>query len=308
MSTRYQYMSFDKARYILRNKCLPLSHFSRYNDPYECSIEGVYYEELKNIVTSGDYGKIQNIVTKVIEDKSCGKVNINNAAIGAIATSVVNSGLALTSPISLIGALVLLGGSMKLTSKFLNKADSQTVNKIEKYMKKFLLLSAETYTSCFSTTNDNLLMWSHYADSHKGVVIGFRINQKPFKDNPPLRMKYSQQRFILDEQRICDNDVWEYIKSILLTKSNKWRYENECRFIFDGLKNKDLIIWYDHNDNPVIKLSNEAIDCVYIGARVSSGNEKMIKNIIETQYSNEIITKKAKLCHTGFGIEFLESC
>lgn len=110
MSTRYQYMSFDKARYILRNKCLPLSHFSRYNDPYECSIEGVYYEELKNIVTSGDYGKIQNIVTKVIEDKSCGKVNINNAAIGAIATSVVNSGLALTSPISLIGALVLLGG------------------------------------------------------------------------------------------------------------------------------------------------------------------------------------------------------
>lgn len=79
-------------------------------------------------------------------------------------------------------------------------------------------------------------------------------------------------------------------------------------FYFDGQKNKDLIIWYDHNDNPVIKLSNEAIDCVYIGARVSSGNEKMIKNIIETQYSNEIITKKAKLCHTGFGIEFLESC
>ena len=104
------------------------------------------------------------------------------------------------------------------------------------------------------------------------------------------------------------NDIWEDIKSTLLTKSDKWKYENECRFIFDGQKNKDLIIWYDHNDNPVIKLSNEAIDCVYIGARVSSGNEKMIKNIIETQYSNEIITKKAKLCHTGFGIEFLESC
>ena len=93
-----------------------------------------------------------------------------------------------------------------------------------------------------------------------------------------LMKKYSQQRFILDEQRICDNDVWEYIKSILLTKSNKWRYENECRFIFDGLKNKDLVIWYYHNDNPVIKLSNESIiNCVYWGARVSSRNEKMIK-------------------------------
>ena len=53
----------------------------------------------------------------MIEDKSCGKVNINNAAIGAIATSVVNSGLALTSPISLIGALVLLGGVNEINFK-----------------------------------------------------------------------------------------------------------------------------------------------------------------------------------------------
>lgn len=26
---------------------------------------------------------------------------------------------------------------------------------------------------CFSATNDNILMWSHYADQHNGVVIGF---------------------------------------------------------------------------------------------------------------------------------------
>lgn len=34
METFYKYTSFERAHYMLRNKCLPLGHISNSNDPY----------------------------------------------------------------------------------------------------------------------------------------------------------------------------------------------------------------------------------------------------------------------------------
>ena len=41
--------------------------------------------------------------------------------------------------------------------------------------------------TCFSARNDSMLMWSHYANSHKGVCIGFEIPQaeQAMKRNEP---------------------------------------------------------------------------------------------------------------------------
>jgi len=30
-----------------------------------------------------------------------------------------------------------------------------------------------TFVTCFSEVENNLLLWSHYADKHKGACIGF---------------------------------------------------------------------------------------------------------------------------------------
>ena len=35
--------------------------------------------------------------------------------------------------------------------------------------------------------NDNLLLWSHYADSHKGVVLGLNIDESIMK---PVKVQY----------------------------------------------------------------------------------------------------------------------
>ncbi len=48
--------------------------------------------------------------------------------------------------------------------------------------------------SCFSEVNNDILMWSIYADNHKGICLGFEIDENNFKDifsilNPNIFLK-----------------------------------------------------------------------------------------------------------------------
>ena len=47
---------------------------------------------------------------------------------------------------------------------------------VDKYIQELIPCLETTYTSCMSTYQDNFLVWSHYADSHKGMVIRFDAN------------------------------------------------------------------------------------------------------------------------------------
>lgn len=82
-----------------------------------------------------------------------------------------------------------------------------------------------------SETPDNLLMWSHYGDSHRGVVLGFDENHTFFQGaeiTPGLsrlnRVEYNQKRPILSSTT-RDNP------KVFLRKSTEWAYEKEWRLI-----------------------------------------------------------------------------
>ncbi len=82
---------------------------------------------------------------------------------------------------------------------------------------------------CLSKRRNSLLMWSHYADSHKGIVIGFEI--------PPhlraLDVDYGSRRipwnFSLER---TDREVVSDVEKLLRTKSIHWRYEREVRLVW----------------------------------------------------------------------------
>ncbi|WP_104029329.1 DUF2971 domain-containing protein [Vibrio jasicida] len=91
-------------------------------------------------------------------------------------------------------------------------------------------------------TPDNLLMWSHYADEHKGVVVEFIIDENdPFEmfntthipkssDAVFKKVNYRKLRnypFTVNEQNFKSIRDHYY-----LTKSDEWIYEKEHRFIF----------------------------------------------------------------------------
>jgi hypothetical protein len=88
----------------------------------------------------------------------------------------------------------------------------------------------------FSLSADpaQMLMWSHYSDSHRGCCLQFSTDYKFFllAQSVSYSPTYPNVNFF---QLIKDKNVGEFIKIALLTKSDLWKYEQEWRILeFDG--------------------------------------------------------------------------
>ena len=83
---------------------------------------------------------------------------------------------------------------------------------------------ATTGLLCFSTGWDSTLMWSHYANGHRGVCFGFDL-----KRDFVIPVKYRKARIEIefDETNVTLTPQLE--AQLRCTKSNEWKYEQELR-------------------------------------------------------------------------------
>lgn len=79
---------------------------------------------------------------------------------------------------------------------------------------------------CFSRDWRNSVQWSHYADSHRGLCLGFDVPDDLLK-----HVHYQQRRMIIDPAVIETGGpaAEEFMSALISTKSSHWRYENEVR-------------------------------------------------------------------------------
>lgn len=153
---------------------------------------------------------------------------------------------------------------------------------------------------CLSEVPDSLLMWSHYAAGHKGVVIEYVFDEKEiFTDPflPPIKVKYDTIRpslkdidiykFACQPQNEDDEDSSNHVfNAIWLTKSADWSYEKEWRII-----SKD--------SSGYCKVSILRPAGLILGFGISSGLEKTIRSI----WINTPI-RRATLSKSDFSIVF----
>lgn len=83
--------------------------------------------------------------------------------------------------------------------------------------------------TCFSETNDNLLMWSHYGGQCQGFCLEFRTNYEPFNNIRPV--KYVKQMPEIRLPSIISLDDCDQFIDLYCTKSESWAYEREWRGI-----------------------------------------------------------------------------
>ena len=97
-----------------------------------------------------------------------------------------------------------------------------------------------TYAACFSTENDSVLMWAHYADSQKGICIAYDFNQwgkEALQRKLLFPVAYSNVPVdvsdLVDNQKnkIAEYPVDEAVLCAAINKSDVWKYENEWRMI-----------------------------------------------------------------------------
>lgn len=81
--------------------------------------------------------------------------------------------------------------------------------------------------SCFSARNDDVLMWSHYGDRHKGFCLGFRSNREPFSQ--AWQVDYQANVPAVNPTSLILDDVHDAFRAMIATKSQHWSYEQEWR-------------------------------------------------------------------------------
>lgn len=77
---------------------------------------------------------------------------------------------------------------------------------------------------CFTEEYNNMLMWSHYADNHKGVCMMYYLQEDPELFKVLAKVVYSGKLPLT-------NDIQYDTVISLLTKSPEWHYEREWRIL-----------------------------------------------------------------------------
>jgi len=161
------------------------------------------------------------------------------------------------------------GSSLKEANKEVTKL---MVNKEE--MRSIIIESAHQTLGkiricSFTKDNENLLFWSHYADSHKGICIEFDAMKMPimgahkvvYQADYPV-IKYPSPRNVT-------------ALSPVLTKFEKWNYEDEFRTVF--VTNAEV---QPKNDGTSLLLEENEIKSLYFGAKMDPGHKEIILKMV----------------------------
>ncbi len=83
---------------------------------------------------------------------------------------------------------------------------------------------------CFSKNFSNPTMWSHYSDSHKGIVLGYEVSSDLKENLHSIHYKHRKIK-IYENGHDVKKDQKLALKFLKL-KSKDWGYENEARALF----------------------------------------------------------------------------
>ena len=187
----YKYLGYDEgAKALLENGTLKYSHFSEFNDPFDCVVS-------YDVNDSVEYYKSRKDLFKTFGDK-------------------------------------------------LKLSPSERISKRKQVLKNFenSIRNGEFHKSlmdrigicCLSSVPDSILMWSHYSEHHKGIVVEFDTFQDKYVQLREVEKKLISYPIVYQENmpKISvrnGQDGFAAVQSTILTKSPSWEYEKEVRVL-----------------------------------------------------------------------------
>ena len=103
---------------------------------------------------------------------------------------------------------------------------------------------------CFSQVRDDILMWAHYADKHKGICFEFDGSDNCYFFGKAQPVEYEDYT-----QIPLDEDRERQMTRVILTKSKHWLYEKEYR-IFRPVNAGNQV------DYPIVLLTGIIFGCM----------------------------------------------
>jgi len=119
--------------------------------------------------------------------------------------------------------------------------------------------------SCLSAKNDDLLMWGHYADGHRGFCLEFDTSQEPFTHALPVNYPPTIPQFSPID--VLEGDVNKIVEALVLTKAPCWSYEQEWRIPHEA-------------SHTAIKYKDSALISIYFGAKTPKIHREIIALVL----------------------------
>ncbi|MDP2037115.1 MAG: DUF2971 domain-containing protein, partial [Ignavibacteria bacterium] len=228
----FKYTSSLNAERILVNQSIRFTQPLAFNDPFDSNpfVKKLYSIEELKILIDRMFADNRDSFEEVILDSFYNTLEI----IYPGSKQLINSEQLLDFFYSNIEK-----GPGSISNFVFSKPDDDSF--LEKTINHFIQ-NVLTQTGVLSLTTDprNLLMWAHYGDSHRGIVLEFD-GDHPFFDQSDngiypkkIETTYSDERPKLDFklEELSDSDkLFQGFKSIYFTKSIDWKYEAEYRVI-----------------------------------------------------------------------------
>jgi hypothetical protein len=147
----YKYLNCSAAKAVLTNRTLKWSPASAFNDPFDMSLICIWISMLMNSLRSARKISKEILLGRRGFEPNVGLGNVL-ARLQAIAPRV---------PAAKLDGFI--EDSLRLVVNNLPTDMAPMHNQLRKHFGTYKVL-------CLSERNDSLLMWSHYADQHRGIV------------------------------------------------------------------------------------------------------------------------------------------
>ncbi len=288
----YKYLGFEGLKKTLENRSFQLSKPSLFNDPFDTNIEETLPKQTPEF--------LKDFLPALYDFIS---TNQNVCTNRYPLLKIIGSHLKALSP-----------EKRKLfREQFLNTPIQEIYNveSLENSNRELIQNFTDQFESdgVFCTTIDkqNLLMWAHYADHHKGAVIEFTpcresdsvllASKKVSYSNCRPVLYDSAEEFVHHSFLMSPNESIEILLNrIVFTKSLEWQYEQEYRLCVPYLIKKGEKYSY-------LEYKAHELTAVFLGCRMTDDN-CLQATTLARQINPHVNIYKGSTLSREFGLEF----
>lgn len=141
---------------------------------------------------------------------------------------------------------------------------------------------------CLSATPYEILMWSHYAENHKGFCVEYDFSEGTHLRKLAQPVRYSEVIPSLSLANLPSEAKDNFLEVCIFTKAKQWQYEQEWRVIMDE---------GDRSFQAPSKVTS-----VIFGARMPIEEKVMVHHAL--RHKRGISFKQAQLPDDRFAVEF----
>lgn len=246
----YKYLSPENALKVLRNRKLRFTPPSKLNDPFEMRPS---YESLSESPEIQEQMGDENLSEAMGELINTQLDQLPQAFFDIVPRDLYQNIFSSLAPMTQEIAPSLFDGITDVVRESVYSTLDQSVGVL-----------------CLAERNDNMLMWSHYADSHQGVVLGFDSEcdffERRLNENDDFR--HLAKISYAADSRVQITRIEDYRQELLYTKNPEWEYEQEWRMVIP-LQDADEILQTEDGPVHLFAFPIEALQEIVFGYKTS---------------------------------------